>query len=97
MVWVVVTAGLAAGAWGCADFLAGLLAVAAAVGALETVADAAFVLAAGDGRLGLAAMLASLYPAVTVLLNAYILGERLHLIHGCGVATALFAIACLAG
>ncbi|WP_232323555.1 EamA family transporter [Catenuloplanes japonicus] len=75
----------------------GPLTTAGVVGVLETLADASFVLAAGAGTLGLAAMLSSLYPAVTVLLNAYILRERLHIVHGCGVAAALLAIACLAG
>lgn len=67
-----------------------------AVGVLDAVADAAFVAAAGDGAVGLAAMLASLYPAITVLLNTSLLRERLHTVHLCGVVTALLGVACLA-
>ncbi len=67
-----------------------------AVGGLDAVADAAFVFAADGRALGLAALLASLYPAVTILLNTSLLRERLHTVHLCGVLTALLAVVCLA-
>lgn len=67
------------------------------VGALDAAGDGVFVFAAHGGPLGQAAILASLYPAVTVLLNRSVLGERMHAVHFCGVLAALFAIACLAG
>ncbi|BCY12770.1 hypothetical protein [Actinoplanes sp. L3-i22] len=67
-----------------------------AVGALESVADGAFALAASVGALGAAAVLASLYPAVTVLLNTSVLRERLPAVHLCGVLSALLGVACLA-
>ena len=43
-----------------------------------------------------AAVVASLYPAVTLLLNRTVLRERLHAVHLCGVLAAVFAVACLA-
>lgn len=68
-----------------------------AVGALDVAGDLAFLFAAHGGPLGQAAVLASLYPAVTVLLNRSVLRERMHAVHLCGVLAALFAVACLAG
>jgi drug/metabolite transporter (DMT)-like permease len=65
-------------------------------GLLDTVADGAFAVAAAAGTVGTAAVLASMYPAVTVLLNTAVLRERLHRIHLAGVLTALFAVVCLA-
>ncbi len=66
------------------------------IGALDAAGDAAFVFAAHGGPLGAAALLASMYPAVTVLMNRSVLRERLPAVHLCGVLTALFAVACLA-
>ncbi len=65
------------------------------VGALDVIADAAF-LAAATAALAPAAVVTSLYPAVTLLLNRSILRERLHAVHMCGVVAALFSVACLA-
>ena len=65
------------------------------VGALDAAGDAAFVVAA-VGSLGLAAIVASLYPAVTVVLNRSLRQERMHTVHLYGVLAALFAVACLA-
>ena len=67
-----------------------------AVGAFDTVADAAFAVAAG-GALGPAAMVSSMYPAVTVLLNGSVRRERLPAVHLYGVLATLLAVACLAG
>jgi drug/metabolite transporter (DMT)-like permease len=66
------------------------------VGALDVAGDGAFLFAAHGGPLGQAAVLASLYPAVTVLLNRSVLRERMHAVHLCGVLATLFAVACLA-
>ena len=66
-----------------------------AVGAFDTVADAAFAVAAA-GALGSAAVVASMYPAVTVLLNRSLRRERLPAVHLYGVLATLFAVACLA-
>ncbi|SDS86815.1 EamA-like transporter family protein [Actinoplanes derwentensis] len=54
------------------------------VGVLETVADGAFAVAAAGVAVGAAAVVSSLYPAVTVLLNAVLLRERLPAVHLCG-------------
>ncbi|MGK5684242.1 EamA family transporter [Actinoplanes sp. URMC 104] len=66
-----------------------------AVGATDALADASFTVAAA-GALAAAAVLASLYPAVTLVLNRSLLRERLHTVHLYGVLTALLAVACLA-
>lgn len=66
-----------------------------AVGMLDAVGDAAFAVASA-GALGMAAILASLYPAVTVLLNRTLRRERLPAVHLYGVLAALCAVACLA-
>jgi drug/metabolite transporter (DMT)-like permease len=66
------------------------------IGALDAAGDAAFVFAAHHGSLGATALLASMYPAVTVLLNRSVLRERIHAVHLCGVVAALFAVACFA-
>ena len=65
-------------------------------GVLSTVATAAFLLATQRGFLAVAAILASLYPAVTVLLAATVLREHIHRAQGvglvlCGAAVALVA------
>ncbi|BAL90860.1 putative integral membrane protein [Actinoplanes missouriensis 431] len=68
----------------------------AVVGVLDTVADGAFAFAAAAGTIGTAAILASMYPAVTVLLTTAVLRERLPRVHLVGVLSALVAVACLA-
>ncbi|MET3425424.1 drug/metabolite transporter (DMT)-like permease [Actinoplanes tereljensis] len=65
------------------------------VGASDAVADAAFI-AGATAALAPAAVVASLYPAVTLLLNRSVLRERLHAVHLYGVFAALLAVACLA-
>ncbi|WP_438862171.1 hypothetical protein [Paractinoplanes aksuensis] len=65
------------------------------VGATDALADGAFIVAA-SAALAPAAVIASLYPAVTLVLNRSLLRERLHTIHLYGVLAALFAVACLA-
>ncbi|MFD1366281.1 EamA family transporter [Actinoplanes sichuanensis] len=67
------------------------------VGVLETVADSTFAVAAAGVAVGAAAVIASLYPAVTVLLNTVVLRERLPAVHVCGVLAALVGVVCLAG
>lgn len=66
-----------------------------AVGASDALADAAFIAAAASA-LTPATVVASLYPAVTLLLNRSLLRERLHAVHLYGVLAALFSVACLA-
>jgi drug/metabolite transporter (DMT)-like permease len=66
-----------------------------AVGATDVLADAAFVVSAAEA-LTPAAVVASLYPAVTLLLNRSFLRERLHTVHLYGVIAAVLSVACLA-
>ncbi|GAA0558991.1 DMT family transporter [Paractinoplanes ferrugineus] len=65
------------------------------VGVADVTADAAF-LASAAAALTPAAVVASLYPAVTLLLNRSVLREKLHTVHLYGVLAAVLAVVCLA-
>jgi drug/metabolite transporter (DMT)-like permease len=69
----------------------------AAAGLLGGTATAAFVLATQHGLLSVSAVLASLYPAFTILLAALVLHERVHRVQAwglalCGAAVVLVAL-----
>ena len=61
-------------------------------GALDMIANGLYLVAVRQGQLSLVATLASLYPATTVLLARFVLGERLGRLQLVGVATAVAAI-----
>jgi uncharacterized membrane protein len=71
----------------------GLLPIAAAAaGAIDVVANVSYVAATRTGLFGLAVVLASLYPGVTVLLARVVLGERLRWAQRAGLGLAAIGI-----
>jgi drug/metabolite transporter (DMT)-like permease len=65
-------------------------------GALDVAGNVFFVLAAQAGRLDVAAILSSMYPASTVLLASALLGERVTRAQAAGIVVVLAAIALIA-
>ena len=61
-------------------------------GALDGAGNAFYIVAAHGGDLGVVATITSLYPATTILLARYGLGERISLAQTIGVVSALAAI-----
>jgi drug/metabolite transporter (DMT)-like permease len=66
--------------------------VAAAAGVIDVVANLCYVAATRAGSFGLAVVLASLYPGVTVLLARVVLGERLRWVQRVGLGLAAIGI-----
>jgi uncharacterized membrane protein len=69
-----------------------LLVAAAAAGAIDVVANICYVAATRTGKFGLAVVLASLYPGITVLLARSALGERLGRVQRIGLGLAAIGI-----
>ena len=69
----------------------------AAVGLFDVAANALFALASTEGLVSLVAVLASLYPVVTIFLARAVLGERVRTSQGVGVALALVGVGAIAG
>jgi drug/metabolite transporter (DMT)-like permease len=69
-----------------------LLLAAAGAGVIDVVANICYVAATRTGMFGLAVVLASLYPGITVLLARVVLGERLRWIQRAGLGLAAIGI-----
>lgn len=70
--------------------------LAIAAGIFDLTANAAYMISTQLGRLDVASMLASLYPAVTVVLAFFINGEKLNTLQRWGLITTLIASALIA-
>jgi drug/metabolite transporter (DMT)-like permease len=75
---------------------AGVVGWGSASGVLGALGTLAFMVATGATSLGIAGVLASLYPAVTVLLAAGVLGERIGARQRTGIVICTLAVATLA-
>jgi drug/metabolite transporter (DMT)-like permease len=74
----------------------GVIGWGSASGVLGALGTLAFMVATGATSLGIAGVLASLYPAVTVLLAAGVLGERIDTAQRMGIGICTLAVATLA-
>lgn len=66
-------------------------------GALDMLANVLMMLAARVGPLSIVITLVSLYPAATVILARFVLGERLSFLQNAGIICALVAVALIVG
>jgi uncharacterized membrane protein len=78
-------AGPGAGRW--------VLPTAAAAGVLDASANACYLLAARAGLFGIAVVIISLYPGITVLLARLTLGERMRVVQRVGLVLAAAGVA----
>ena len=68
------------------------LAAVAAIGVLDLAANALFTLASTEGLVSVAAVCSSLYPVVTIVLAASLLGERVRPAQGAGVVLVMLGV-----
>lgn len=68
----------------------------AAAGALDSLANFAFLLAVRDGELAVVAVITALYPAATVVLARALLNERIATVQLAGLGLAAVAVSLLA-
>jgi drug/metabolite transporter (DMT)-like permease len=68
----------------------------AAAGALDSLANFAFLFAVRDGELAVVAVITALYPAGTVLLARVVLSERIGRMQLAGLGLAAVAVSLLA-
>ncbi|HEV2452281.1 MAG TPA: DMT family transporter [Streptosporangiaceae bacterium] len=73
----------------------GTFGMALASGVFDSLANVSYVVATREGLFGLAVVITSLYPGVTVLLARLTLGERIHLIQRVGLALAATGVVML--
>ena len=66
-----------------------------AVGVLDMIGNACYLLGVQAGALAIASVLSSLYPVTTVILAAVLLRERVTRDHVVGIGLAAAAIACI--
>jgi drug/metabolite transporter (DMT)-like permease len=74
----------------------GIPLAAAGAGVIDVVANICYVAATRTGMFGLAVVLASLYPGVTVLLARVVLGERLRWLQRVGLGLAAIGVVLVA-
>ncbi len=72
------------------------VALAIMAGTFDLIANAAYMISTQLGRLDIASMLASLYPAVTVILAFFLNGEKLSPLQRWGLVTTIIASALIA-
>ena len=70
-----------------------VLPAAVAAGVLDASANVCYVLAARAGLFGMAVVITSLYPGITVLLARVVLGERMRAVQRIGLALAAAGVA----
>ena len=81
--------------WRYAGGRTGLIALAS--GAIDAAANVCYVLATRVGLFGLAVVITSLYPGMTVLLARWLLGERMRWLQRAGLLLAAAGVVLLAG
>ncbi len=92
VIWVQVRNGKDAATWRKQSRENRFFLIAGSAGVLEATGSLLYMRSAAEGRLDVAAVLASLYPVVTILLAAWFLKERTTSSQALGMALALGAV-----